>query len=315
MRQAMFSVDYEGHLGMPWPSASYDIAATTDRLLAVLDRRGVRAVFFVVGRLVQTHPELVVRIAARGHEIGLHGYTHADGTQASAEQRAREFEGTAACIDRLAALTGRRPLGYRSPYLFSPAFYDASLYQELTGMGFRWVSNREVRFPEELLRPVVPGSALLWRRAAKHGFPLYRSALVGLNLPRLVREARVGHLSDPYRWLLSGAAPFNRGELVEWPVAGPLDCDLLGLPRPDESSPVPLLEYASWVLTRMLQSQVEVASVVIHDWLSGSANRLDALDRSLGQASATTEIRWVLPGVDDDVLHLTETVPSCEARA
>ena len=50
--------------------------ALTPQLLALLERHGVRATFFVVGRWARACPELVREIAARGHEIGNHTETH-----------------------------------------------------------------------------------------------------------------------------------------------------------------------------------------------------------------------------------------------
>lgn len=49
---------------------------TTPRVLDTLDAAGARATFFLVGRKAAAHPGLVREIAARGHEIGLHGFDH-----------------------------------------------------------------------------------------------------------------------------------------------------------------------------------------------------------------------------------------------
>jgi peptidoglycan/xylan/chitin deacetylase (PgdA/CDA1 family) len=48
----------------------------TPEYLAVLERFGARATFFVVGEACAKHPELVSAIAAAGHELAGHGYTH-----------------------------------------------------------------------------------------------------------------------------------------------------------------------------------------------------------------------------------------------
>jgi peptidoglycan/xylan/chitin deacetylase (PgdA/CDA1 family) len=48
----------------------------TPEYLSVLARLGVRATFFVVGKMCAKRPELVARIADAGHELGAHGYTH-----------------------------------------------------------------------------------------------------------------------------------------------------------------------------------------------------------------------------------------------
>jgi polysaccharide deacetylase family protein (PEP-CTERM system associated) len=46
------------------------------RLLQLLAGLGVRATFFVLGRVAERHPELVREIVAAGHELGTHGWSH-----------------------------------------------------------------------------------------------------------------------------------------------------------------------------------------------------------------------------------------------
>lgn len=53
----------------PWP-------ATTPRVLAALAHECVRATFFLIGKPASEHPALVRRIAAEGHTIGHHTWTH-----------------------------------------------------------------------------------------------------------------------------------------------------------------------------------------------------------------------------------------------
>src|SRR6202158_5840311 len=53
----------------PWPP-------TTPRVLAALAQECVRATFFLIGKPASEHPELVRRIAAEGHTIGYHTWTH-----------------------------------------------------------------------------------------------------------------------------------------------------------------------------------------------------------------------------------------------
>lgn len=49
---------------------------STPALLKILSRHRVRATFFVNGKKVLTHPELVKEIVQKGHTIGNHTYTH-----------------------------------------------------------------------------------------------------------------------------------------------------------------------------------------------------------------------------------------------
>lgn len=51
-------------------------AASTPQFLAVLDRLGWSATFFVLGDMVRRNPSLVGELVAAGHEIALHGDRH-----------------------------------------------------------------------------------------------------------------------------------------------------------------------------------------------------------------------------------------------
>lgn len=49
----------------------------TDAVLDLLAERGIRASFFVLVSKARRHPDLVRRIVAEGHVLGLHGENHA----------------------------------------------------------------------------------------------------------------------------------------------------------------------------------------------------------------------------------------------
>jgi peptidoglycan/xylan/chitin deacetylase (PgdA/CDA1 family) len=51
-------------------------SGTTPRVLAALAHECVRATFFLIGKPASEHPALVRRIAAEGHTIGHHTWTH-----------------------------------------------------------------------------------------------------------------------------------------------------------------------------------------------------------------------------------------------
>ena len=59
-----------------WSSMEYRVEANTDRILALFERAGVKATFFTLGWVAERSPELVKRIAAQGHEVASHGYSH-----------------------------------------------------------------------------------------------------------------------------------------------------------------------------------------------------------------------------------------------
>ncbi len=49
---------------------------TTPLILDILDRHCVKATFFMVGIYAERHPDIVREVAARGHTIGTHSWSH-----------------------------------------------------------------------------------------------------------------------------------------------------------------------------------------------------------------------------------------------
>ena len=86
----------------------------TPRLLSVLRRHGVPAVFCLLGRHVDDHPDLVRRIAADGHVLGNHSMRHDDVSTWSASRIEADLRDTNAAIRR--ARPGAAIPYYRAPY-------------------------------------------------------------------------------------------------------------------------------------------------------------------------------------------------------
>ena len=59
-----------------WSGYEDRLAPATHRVLETFAGAGARATFFVLGHAAEQHPELVREIAAQGHEIGTHGWSH-----------------------------------------------------------------------------------------------------------------------------------------------------------------------------------------------------------------------------------------------
>ncbi|MGW2425498.1 bifunctional polysaccharide deacetylase/glycosyltransferase family 2 protein [Streptomyces sp. NPDC001709] len=77
----------------------------TPRILDVLRRNHVQATFFVVGTQVVAHPELVGRIVADGHQIGIHTFTHPDLARLAPWQRSLELRETQLAVAGAAGVT------------------------------------------------------------------------------------------------------------------------------------------------------------------------------------------------------------------
>lgn len=83
------------------------------RILALLERYGIAATFFVPGHTAETYPDATREIVAAGHEIGHHGYLHENPLGLKSRERERAvLERGLDALDRIADV---RPTGYRSP--------------------------------------------------------------------------------------------------------------------------------------------------------------------------------------------------------
>lgn len=85
----------------------------TPQVLAALARHEATATFFVVGQRAARHPNLLRRVAAAGHAVGSHTYSHADLVGVSSKQAAVELRRT---NDTIADVLGTAPTLLRPPY-------------------------------------------------------------------------------------------------------------------------------------------------------------------------------------------------------
>ena len=85
----------------------------TPRLLEVLSRRGVRATFFLVGSRSQAEPSLVRQIAAAGHLIGNHSWSHLNLALASSATIEDQLTRTSQTLEEI---TGAPVLFFRPPF-------------------------------------------------------------------------------------------------------------------------------------------------------------------------------------------------------
>ena len=83
----------------------------TERLMEILRERGIHATFFVVGKQVKYHPELIVRLQQEGHEIGNHTYSHKSLRHLSVDAQRSEI---------LSVQESLRKLGVHSRYIRPP---------------------------------------------------------------------------------------------------------------------------------------------------------------------------------------------------
>jgi peptidoglycan/xylan/chitin deacetylase (PgdA/CDA1 family)/uncharacterized membrane protein YbhN (UPF0104 family) len=131
----------------------------TPAVLDALDRARARATFFVLGAAAEARPDLVREIARRGHEVALHGHTHAKLALAGPGRVAAEIERGREAI--LAAGVEPAPL-FRAPHGWKGPFLRRALRQR----GLRLVAWTRGAWDTER-----PGAAAVAERASRRPRP------------------------------------------------------------------------------------------------------------------------------------------------
>jgi len=85
----------------------------TPKLLEILDKHGCKATFFVTGKKVERHPDIVRAALQAGHAIGAHGYDH---KSFWFRKRRSIQEDINRSIGAIADITGSSPRLFRPPY-------------------------------------------------------------------------------------------------------------------------------------------------------------------------------------------------------
>lgn len=91
--------------------------ANTRAILAALAKECTKATFFVVGEMVDIHPEVVKEVAEQGHTIGVHSWSHPNLAKLSPDDMKREVEATFDAAQKASP----EPIApfFRYPYLSS----------------------------------------------------------------------------------------------------------------------------------------------------------------------------------------------------
>ena len=83
-----------------------------ERIHLLLADRHIPATFFVPGHTIESFPGAVTPLVEAGHEIAHHGWTHRRPNDLSLEDETQEVIRGIASIR---SITGKPPVGYRSP--------------------------------------------------------------------------------------------------------------------------------------------------------------------------------------------------------
>ncbi len=134
--------DRSGVLTAPLPKT---IDRQTDIMLEMLSDAGKKATFFILGMLAEHRPDLVKKIAAEGHEIGLHGHYHINMRKLTRQQAYDDID---QCKKLVTDIIGGPVYGFRAPY-FSVDETNLYVLEVLTELGLLYDSSI---FPLKLKR-------------------------------------------------------------------------------------------------------------------------------------------------------------------
>ena len=95
-----------------WDVLHSRVERSTETILSLLEEVNVQATMFILGWVAERHGEMVKRIAAAGHEIACHGYSH---ELISVQSPSKFREDIRSAKKILEDLTGKAVLGYRAP--------------------------------------------------------------------------------------------------------------------------------------------------------------------------------------------------------
>lgn len=136
----------------------------TPLLLDVLHASGVKATFFVIAERAIRYPDIVRRMVSEGHQVELHGYTHACVPLLSPMKSARQVIQS---YDTLQSVFGLTPSWYRPTWgLINVFAWEAAIRKRIRFITWSvMVGDWRVTPPDELrdrvLKRLVPGDVIV----------------------------------------------------------------------------------------------------------------------------------------------------------
>nr|WP_244525304.1 MULTISPECIES: polysaccharide deacetylase family protein [Bradyrhizobium] len=172
----------------PWP-------ATTSKVLKALADECVRATFFLIGKSASEHPELVRTMAAQGHTIAHHTWTHRNLKYSKPENAAVEIDKGIAAVETAlhsAATTNPTTPFFRFPYFdTTPRTLDDLEKRGIAVFGADlWASDWNKMTPQQELKLLTERLTI-----ARKGIILLHDpkAQTAAMLPAFLRYLRDNH--------------------------------------------------------------------------------------------------------------------------
>jgi len=161
----------------------------TPQILNILKENSVKGTFFLIGKHAQMHPDTVRRIAAEGHVLANHTWSHPNMMRLNPDQARQEIEATQELLERL---TGRRtalvrlPWGTVSTDIMDLVQKDGYRVIGWSADSFDWREPRAAVTLARLKAQIHPGAIILMHAIV---FPNSNGVTVKI-LPALISELK-----------------------------------------------------------------------------------------------------------------------------
>ncbi len=183
------SVISSGTVHDKWIALTFDdgpYPPYTDRLLDVLKAKRIHATFFLVAEQAQQYPELVRRMKAEGHTVGLHAFRHRDFLKLTEEEKRKDLEqGKKLLRD----ITGKNPVYWRPPHGFRDfSVMETAAAQNLTVVNWSviprdWTGIDSQEIFRRVMDKAEDGSMVLLHDGDSPGYKASRQATVDAVTP------------------------------------------------------------------------------------------------------------------------------------
>lgn len=136
----------------------------TKQILKILDSYGIKATFFLIGKHVEKHPDIARLIAAKGHTIGNHTFSHPPLGKLSSTSIKKEIVRAEEAIFNA---TGVKPVWFRPP--MRSINYEVFYIAQKSGLRlvlwdvdpFDWQKPGSSAIYARVIRSVKPNSVIL----------------------------------------------------------------------------------------------------------------------------------------------------------
>ena len=171
---------FERHIAREdWDRLAPRVHLNTGRILDLFAEKRVHATFFVLGWVAERHPELLQRIAAEGHEVASHGFSHVRATQQTPDAFRADVTRTRTLLEQTAGVPVR---GYRAAS-FSIGRDNLWALDVLREVGYEYSSSIYPVRHDLYGMPEAPRFAFRCPRSGLLEIPMTTLRLAGHNLP------------------------------------------------------------------------------------------------------------------------------------